>query len=621
MKERESAHDVMPGNLAQPFACEIGLGFSQSSLSLLGAMRQHSHSRRPPRDNDLLIAYPPHLARQCAMSSPDSRSTAPSNSSRFSKRPLDPITRTALRYSLSPKEYELLHQYLISRAPKRVQERTPDPKRYEKITKSSSESGDYTVAAIRDALRVFAAAYVGLKGWDVLLQQVASRRGRPAKVQTAAHKHPNARVALSFSSMLLFHRLLQRFFRRLRANLLEENAAPFRDRNPRVTKLLTSEYTPAVGASLAGLLLGAAPADQMRITIAIYVFTRSLEFGYNALEESGYLWSKTEDGASKKPWWFGSWLIMPFACGQLLHAIVFDRDCFPESYGRFILTRSPEYIQLRPHNYPSSGQPWPGTFDIVDALAELSKLRWPPFTSPILFSNTKQPLPPGPALSKVSPISAPAHPAIAHTSCAILHPHDPSCARTYLKYWLANFPTILRFFTFIYGPFALLAYNRLVASPLPFLNRVSARILRMSIFITGAIGSSWASICLFNNYLPRSVLPTQRWFLGGFVGGLWAFVARRNERSNFLFSARQSIDSFYKVGKKRGWWRGVRQGDVLLFVASLALLNVIYEAHPAAVSGPMIRKALNSFRGEGWRDRAAVVKTAGKGEGDERKDV
>ncbi|TKA50729.1 hypothetical protein B0A55_12745 [Friedmanniomyces simplex] len=541
------------------------------------------------------------------MSSADKKASNSSGSD-FSKRPIDPISRTALRYALSPREYELLHQYLISRAPQRVQKRTLDPKRYEKITKSKTESGDYNVAAMRDALRVFVAAFVGLKGFEVVTSKLASRRGGVIEPKAKVHRHANARMALSYSTILLFHRLLNRFFRRLRASLLEEHAASFRKRNPRITQLLTSQHTPAIGASLAGFFLGVSPADQLRMTIAIYLLTRSAEFGYIALESTGYIWAKDADGKPARPWWFGSWLIMPFACGQLLHAFVFDRDCFPASYGAFIVKRSPEYIQFRPSTYPAGGIAWPGTFDIVDALAELSKLRWPPFVSPILFPNLKQTLPSGLALSKVSPITSPAHPGIMHTSCAVLHPHDPSCARTYLKYWLASFPAIAKLFTAIYGGFALLGYKSLLKAPIPFLNRLAARILRMAVFLTGAIGTSWASICFFSNFLPRNTLSTQRWFLGGFIGGLWAFVARRNERSNFLYSARVSIDSTYKVGKKRGWWRGVRGGDVMVFVASLAVLNLIYEKEPGAVKGPMVRKALSSLRGEGWVDKIATVK-------------
>lgn len=125
----------------------------------------------------------------------------------------------------------------------------------------------------------------------------------------------------------------------------------------------------------------------------------------------------------------------------------------------------------------------------------------------------------------------------------------------------------------------------------------------MSLFVTGTIGTAWGSICLFARYLPRNTLATQRWFLSGFMAGLWAFAARRGERSNFLYSARLSLDSLWKVGVKRGWWKGVRNGDVLVFTLSLALLDAVYEAQPRAVRGAALRKAMGVFRGEGWVDR------------------
>ena len=136
----------------------------------------------------------------------------------------------------------------------------------------------------------------------------------------------------------------------------------------------------------------------------------------------------------------------------------------------------------------------------------------------------------------------------------------------------------------------------------------------MALFVTGAIGTSWGSICFFNNYLPKNVLPTQRWFLGGFLGGMWAFVARQKERGNYLYSVRLSLDSLWKVGKKRGWWKGITNGDVLLFVGSLALLNVVYEMKPEAVQGAMLRKGMGVLRGEGFVDRAEPSTKDGKEE-------
>ena len=409
------------------------------------------------------------------------------------------------------------------------------------------------------------------------------------------------RLSSSVALILLFHRLLFRFFTRLRASLLAENAESFRRRNPGVTKSLTSKLTPAIGASLAGFFLAVYPASQLRITVAIYVFSRALEFTYNYLEDLGYF--------KNRPWWFGSWLLMPLATGQLLHAFVFDRDCFPESYGAFIMKHSGTYVHRRPQHYPAS-LPWPNTYDIVDSLAEISRQNWPPFVSPILSPNKKSDLPR--SLTAISPITSPAHPRITKLSCAVLHPNDPSCLRTYLSFFLRSFPQVARFFALIFGGLSLLRWNAMAKDPLPSLNRLAKSILRMSLFITGAIGTAWGSICFLQQVLPRRVLPTQRWFLGGFMGGLWAVLERRSGRGNFLYSARLSLDSFWKVGVKRGWWTGVRGGDVYLFVASLMVVQALHAADPKAVSGAALRKALSWVDGQGWVDQAAVKADAEK---------
>lgn len=103
-------------------------------------------------------------------------------------------------------------------------------------------------------------------------------------------------------------------------------------RNPRTSAALTSAYAPAVGASLAGLMLGVFPAKQLRVSIALMAIFRALEFTWNMSEDGGHIWGFKPGGKGKRerPWWFGSWMLQPFALGQLLHAVTFDRDCFPK---------------------------------------------------------------------------------------------------------------------------------------------------------------------------------------------------------------------------------------------------------------------------------------------------
>lgn len=145
------------------------------------------------------------------------------------------------------------------------------------------------------------------------------------------YKSPVFRLSLSLSTILLLYRLLFRFFTRLRIALLDPSAEPFRLRRPTISRALTSMYTPAVGASMAGFALAAYPAEQLRVTIAIYSSFRALEFAWNYVEDAGMVWGRERNGKlRKRPWWFGSWMMQPLAFGQLLHAFVFDQECFPK---------------------------------------------------------------------------------------------------------------------------------------------------------------------------------------------------------------------------------------------------------------------------------------------------
>lgn len=98
-------------------------------------------------------------------------SSSASQPSSAGKAEIDPILRNALRYTVSPKEYQLLHQYLLSRAPA-VRKRTLPPRRYDAIAKGSD---DYNAAAVRASLRLAVVTFSGLKAWDLIKTRVLSR--------------------------------------------------------------------------------------------------------------------------------------------------------------------------------------------------------------------------------------------------------------------------------------------------------------------------------------------------------------------------------------------------------------------------------------------------------------
>ena len=145
-------------------------------------------------------------------------------------------------------------------------------------------------------------------------------------------------------------------------------------------------------------------------------------------------------------------------------------------------------------------------------------------------------------------------------------------------------------------------YKQLYNAPLQFVRALLSRALRLSTFATGAMSTLWASVCLFQGWIPRGLLPTQRFFLGGFLAGLWAFADRAQGRAAFLYTARASVDSLWKVGVKRRWWKAMRGGDLWIFVLALAATGAVYERDARAVREAGWRRGISFIRGTGFRD-------------------
>ena len=103
------------------------------------------------------------------MAPPDSHSHPPKGRG---STYVDPVLRNAIRYTISAKEYETLHEYLLKHSPKVVRNRAPQPSKYDVAIKHKD---DYNAAAVRASLRVFLAAQTGLKLWDIITAQIASR--------------------------------------------------------------------------------------------------------------------------------------------------------------------------------------------------------------------------------------------------------------------------------------------------------------------------------------------------------------------------------------------------------------------------------------------------------------
>ena len=103
------------------------------------------------------------------MASPSNEGAKSPHDRISAKSTADPILRNALRYTISAKEYETLHKYIISRS-KVLKRNAPAVAKVEKLVERPGRD-DYNASAVRASLRLFLATGAALKAWGAISER------------------------------------------------------------------------------------------------------------------------------------------------------------------------------------------------------------------------------------------------------------------------------------------------------------------------------------------------------------------------------------------------------------------------------------------------------------------
>lgn len=80
-----------------------------------------------------------------------------------------------------------------------------------------------------------------------------------------------------------------------------------------------------------------------------------------------------------------------------------------------------------------------------------------------------------------------------------------------------------------------------------------------SAFLSLSLGTAWSTICLFQHCLPNHFLPTKRFYLQGFLAGLWVSLVGAGRSTDLgLYSARLALQTWWEVLVKSGKVRNIR---------------------------------------------------------------
>src|SRR6516164_4994586 len=108
------------------------------------------------------------------MATPAHDSPKPPRDRLTAKSTTDPILRNALRYTISAKEYQTLHKYIISRS-KVLRRNTPTVSQVEKYVERPGQD-DHNAAAVRASVRLFIATAAALKAWAIFKERFLGAR-------------------------------------------------------------------------------------------------------------------------------------------------------------------------------------------------------------------------------------------------------------------------------------------------------------------------------------------------------------------------------------------------------------------------------------------------------------
>ncbi|KAK9479413.1 hypothetical protein V1514DRAFT_328564 [Lipomyces japonicus] len=445
--------------------------------------------------------------------------------------------------------------------------------------------GSFFLSLWRLATRTFGGTYSILFCIEFL--QSIKTRNKPQVLSKS-----RSRAARTAALIVASYRILFTFTTNINSNIYLPEARRFRRKHRRATRLLKSPLFPALTSGLAsGLFLIHLPAGTTRSTITVYSVALAAEYLFNAItlkKQFAFLKDKV-----------GVWIVFPFSLAQLIHTFVYDNDCCPPGFTNFAFRFAPLNISTQPSSFPSELK-YPTHPEILDALRDITASSYPPFNSPILYPDSYS-LPSH--FKEIENIVSQAHPGISHLSCALIHPDDDSCIKSFTNFAIHQASLFSKYIAAAYAVLAIVKFHKLKLHPRAGLINLANLFVRSTLFLSMTTSTAWFGVCASQSLLPDKFIPTYRLKIIGFVAGLWAYVDQFGGKVKYMPFARMAIESYWKVLVKHGKIRPIRNGDVIVFAASFAVIMSIFDKSPDAIESNMgVKKLLAVISGRKLTD-------------------
>ncbi|RKP26232.1 hypothetical protein SYNPS1DRAFT_14468 [Syncephalis pseudoplumigaleata] len=169
--------------------------------------------------------------------------------------------------------------------------------------------------------------------------------------------------------------------------------------------------------------------------------------------------------------------------------------------------------------------------------------------------------------------------------CALEHPWDTSCTQSHISTFIGAMGRSLKLYLPLNAVMTLIySGKKLTKDPVKTLLRFIKSTLRSSLFLSSYVTMAWIVPCVLRYTFKRERI----WFyyLNGILSGLCAIIDAPGRRIELgMYCLPRALESFWKCGVQWGWWRNIKNAEVVYFSMAMGILMSIYQTAPESIQG------------------------------------
>ncbi|KAF9946965.1 hypothetical protein BGZ65_009250, partial [Modicella reniformis] len=358
-----------------------------------------------------------------------------------------------------------------------------------------------------------------------------------------------------------------------------------------------------VAGSVAGTTLFLDNNKGRRTAITLYLFTRSLQFGssyamkkwaerrdakrtidHQAQREAVDLSGRKQELVTKNGWddilakvmsASGATVVMSLTASVILYSCVLEPTAMPVSYWKFIMTQSGLPQKFGPMYVPLLDI-FRSQFHLLRELPRgVENINIPAGVSSRDF-----------VAENISPNIATLFPSHVHHDfqlCALLHPLTP-CTGHALDVITGEFGRAAKMYgTLNFIVTLVFQHKRLLNNPKEVAYRYVQSTLRSCLFLTVYVLGAFSTPCVLRRILRKESLFI--YLFNGILSGLSVLIEAPGRQMELaLYCLPRALETVWNMMLKRGMVRNIRNGDVMLFSASMGVLMTLYQNDPSVIN-------------------------------------